>query len=339
MSTIGTKYVTYLDFARRATENFKVEKEIVELLAQTNEILDDMVMIEGNLPTGHKTTIRTGLPTATWRMLNYGVKQSKSQTTQITDACGMLEAYAEVDKSLADLNGNDNEWRLSEEMAFIEALNINMASTLFNGDTAAYPERFLGLMKRYNNTDTTKAASAENVIDCGGSTNLTSMYLVVWGKRTVHSIYPKGSKVGISFENKGQVTLDDADGGHYEGYRSHYKWDLGLTVRDWRYVVRLANIDTVALATAGDSSDTSANLLKLMTIAMNKIPNLKSGTPAFYCNNLVKTYLEVKCINANKMLTMTDLTEGSGTLTRYRGIPIRRVDQITNAETRVTSST
>ena len=104
---------------------------IVEMLTETNEILQDMTYVEGNLPTGHKTTIRTGLPSAAWRMLNYGVQPSKSDTAQITDACGMLEAYAEVDKALVELNGNAAAFRLSEDRAFLEAMNQEMASTLF----------------------------------------------------------------------------------------------------------------------------------------------------------------------------------------------------------------
>ena len=50
---------------------------------------------------------------------------------QVTDSIGMLETYAEVDKSLADLNGNTDEFRLSEDRAFIEAMNQAMAQTLF----------------------------------------------------------------------------------------------------------------------------------------------------------------------------------------------------------------
>jgi hypothetical protein len=46
--------------------------------------------------------------------LNYGVASSKSRTAQVTDSCGMLEAYAEIDKALADLNGNSAAFRLSE---------------------------------------------------------------------------------------------------------------------------------------------------------------------------------------------------------------------------------
>ena len=81
---------TLMDFARREDADGKIST-IVELLAQSNEILEDMTFVEGNLPTGHKTTIRTGLPSATWRLLNYGVQPSKSTTRQVTDSCGMLK--------------------------------------------------------------------------------------------------------------------------------------------------------------------------------------------------------------------------------------------------------
>jgi hypothetical protein len=144
MANIGILNPTITDVAKRLDPNGKVDK-IVEMLMQTNEILEDMVVIEGNLPTGHKTTIRSGLPEAAWRMLNYGVQPSKSRTTQITDTCGMLESYAEIDKDLADLNGNTAAFRLSEDRAFLEAMNLQQASTLFYGDTTKNPERFFGI--------------------------------------------------------------------------------------------------------------------------------------------------------------------------------------------------
>ena len=123
-------YVTLQDIARREDPNGKIDK-IVEMLTQTNEVLQDMHWQEGNLTTGHKTTIRTGLPDVAWRLLNYGVKDSKSTPAQITDTCGMLEGYAEIDKKLADLNGNTAEFRLSEDRAFLESMNQEFTRALF----------------------------------------------------------------------------------------------------------------------------------------------------------------------------------------------------------------
>src|SRR5229473_616894 len=180
MAIIGTTAITYADWAKRLDDGYKTAT-IVELLSQTNEIMDDMLLVEGNLPTGHKTTVRTGLPTATWRLLNYGVPNTKSTTAAIIDTCGNLETYAVIDKDIADLNGNTAEFRLSEVRAFLEGMTQQMAQTLVYGNIGVNPDRFHGLAPRYNSVSTATAQTAVNVIDMGGtaSTN-TSMWIVVW---------------------------------------------------------------------------------------------------------------------------------------------------------------
>src|SRR5207344_1383596 len=101
MPALGTGNLTLADQAKRTDSTGKVAA-IVELLQQSNEILDDMVWKEGNLETGH----RTGVPAVAWRLLNQGVIPSKSTTAQIDEQAGMLEAWSEVDKDLIMLNGN-----------------------------------------------------------------------------------------------------------------------------------------------------------------------------------------------------------------------------------------
>jgi len=167
MATLGATALTYADWAKRLDDNYKIAS-IVELLSQTNEILDDMLVMEGNLPTGHKTTVRTGLPSATWRLLNYGVPNGKSTTAQIVDSCGNLETYAVIDKDIADLNGNTPEFRLSEVKAFLEGMSQQVATTVIYGNTQTNPERFMGLAPRFNTVTTTAAQTAFNVIDAGG---------------------------------------------------------------------------------------------------------------------------------------------------------------------------
>src|SRR6266853_6613700 len=182
MAIIGTTAITYADWAKRLDDGYHVAT-IIELLSQTNEILDDMMVVEGNLPTGHKTTVRTGLPQATWRLLNAGVPNAKSTTAQITDTCGNLETYAVIDKDIADLNGNTAEFRLSEVMAFLEGMSQQVAATLIYGNQAVNPERFTGLAPRYSTLSTTNSQTANNVLNAqgAGSTN-TSMWINVWGQ-------------------------------------------------------------------------------------------------------------------------------------------------------------
>lgn len=309
---------------------------VAELLSQTNEILTDMVWVEGNLPTGHKTTIRTDLPTSTWRLFNYGVQPSKSRRASITDAIGMLETYAEVDKDLASLNGNTAEFRLSEDQAFIESMNQDMATTLIYGDTAIYPERFLGLAPRYDAVGDITSPEANSylnhIIDAGGNTSSasTSMWLVVWGPATVHGIYPKGSLLGLQTQDLGEQTLFDENGGRFQGYRTHYQWKCGMTVRDWRYIVRIASIDPTKQE-EGASADGFINA-KLLIRAINAIPTISMGRPVFYCNRAVKTIIDIQALDKISPYKVDKDVFGRP-VTTFWGIPIRQVDAILNTET------
>ena len=324
VAALSTIFLTLADWAKRLDPNGRVDA-VAELLSQTNEILDDMLWAEGNLPTGHRSTIRTGLPTATWRKLNYGVQPSKSTTAQITDTCGMLEAYAEVDKSLADLNGNTAAFRLSEDQAFLEGMNQTFATTLFTGDQTVNPERFTGLNARYSSLS--GANISQNIISgSGGGSDNTSIWLICWGQNTIHGIFPKGSSAGLQHRDHGEVTLFDTNTppGKYQGYRTHYKWDCGLVVRDWRYAVRICNIDQSDLAAENVAA---ADLIKLMVKAYYRIPTPGMGRLAFYTNRTIAEMLHIQALNKATYQLTVDNVAGKP-ITSLLGIPIRRVDAL-----------
>lgn len=329
MATLAVNALTLLDHAKRLDPDGAIA-DIVEILEQSNEILMDMSFIEGNLPIGHKTTIRSGLPAATWRQLNYGVQPTKSTTVQITDSIGMLENYSQVDKSLADLNGNSAEFRMSEDMAFIEGMNQDFSSTLFYGNTATNPEKFMGLAPRFSSKS--GAENGANVLLGGGAgSDNTSVWLIAWGANTIHGIYPKGSKAGIFSEDKGQQTVTDAAGGMYEAYRKHYKWDAGLVLRDWRYVVRIANISVGALT---KNAGTGADLIDLMAQALEQIQDLTKGKPVFYVNRTIKSFLRRQMMNkSNVQLTLQDVAGKS--VMMFDGVPVRRCDKLLSTESTI----
>lgn len=330
MATLNTTNPTLADVANRLGPDGKIDPQIVEMLNETNEVLDDMTFIEANGFTEHKTTIRSGLPTGTWRKLNYGVQPEKSRTVPVKDSMGMLETYAEVDKALADLNGNSASWRLSEDRAFVEGLNQTMAQTLFYGDSSLDPEKFMGLAPRYNSLS---AENGVNIVDGGGTgSDNASIWLIVWGPNTCHGIYPKGSSAGLDARDLGEDTLLDAAGGRYQGYRTHYKWDNGLTLRDWRYVVRIANVDVSDLT---KNASAGADLIDLMAQAIELIPNLGMGRPAFYMPRKLRSFLRRQIANkvAGSTLTMEEV--GGKKVVAYDGVPVRRTDALLLTEARV----
>lgn len=332
MATLATTWPTLLDLAKASDPDGTIA-DIVEILNLTNEVLGDMVWQEGNLPTGHKTTIRTGIPAPTWRRMYGGVQPNKSSTVQVTDTTGMLEAYAEVDKALADLNGNTAAFRLSEDRAHIEGINQQIATSIFYGNEATQPETFTGLAPRYNAIS--GAQNAENIIDGGGtgSTNY-SMWLVVWGPNTCHGIIPKGSTAGLQRQDKGQITIENVDGngGRMEAYRTHYRFDAGLTLRDWRYVVRICNIDRTLLT---KDYSTGADLADLLSQAIELIPSMGMGVPVIYVNRAIRSIFRRQLVNKVKVSTLTMEEVGGNHWIAFDGIPVRRTDALNVDEARV----
>lgn len=330
MATLGTKN-NLLDVAKRLDPDGKIAK-IVELLAQTNEILMDIPFKEANEMTSHVTTVRTGLPTVYWRNINQGVQPSKSTTAQIKEGIGMLEAWSECDVKLAKLSGNEKAFRLSEAQAFLESMNQEAAQTIFYGNSAVASEEFNGLAIRYSSLS---ANNAQNIINAGGSgSDNSSIYLVCWGENTVHGVYPKGSKAGIEHEDLGMQTIENAGGvtgARMRVYQDKFCWDLGIALKDWRYVVRICNIDISELV-AGSGAD----LINLMIKAVHRIFNKKMGRCVFYMNRSVFEYLDIQ--------RRDDVTAGGGLSYKdvdgvavydFRGISVKIVDALLETEATV----
>lgn len=335
MTTITAGMLTLMDHARRIDPDGKIAK-IAELLTQTNEILMDLPYVEANNMTSHTSTLRTGLPAVAWRQFNQGVQPQKSTTRQASFPIGMLEGLGQVDVALANLAADKAAFRLSENAPYLESLSQTKATTFFYGNTNINPDRFTGL--NYYYSDPT-AESGTNMINAGGTGNAnTSLWLVYWGEQTLHAIYPKNSKAGIDHRDLGEQLVEDGvtTGAKYLAYVDQYMCKVGLCVRDWRYAVRICNISATDLATAGSQSDSAADLMRHMIQAINKIPANTMGRPVWYCNQTVKTALDIQAFNkANAQITIKEV-EGGKPVTMFMGIPVRRVDALLNTESDIT---
>jgi len=337
MATLSSNVLTLTDWAKRLDPDGKTAMT-VEILSQTNEILTDMMFKEGNLPTGEQTTIRTGLPSVFYRLINQGVPKSKSTTAQIVENAAILEARSEVDKDEAELNGNVNSYRLDEMNAFMEAMNQRMADTLFFG-TASNPEEFVGFTPRYNDLS---AVNAQNILDAGGSgSDNSSVWLVGWGQRTVHGIFPKGSSAGLQHEDLGLQDAFDANNDRFRAYTDRFVWKNGLVVKDWRYAARIANIDISDLVGLVNTQALSAStsLIKMMSRAIDRMPSLANVNLSFYANRTVLSHLRIIGLEkSNQAVTVEPALNQFGQNifeTRFLGIPVRLVDRLTETEAAV----
>lgn len=333
MATLAAGQLTLLDAAKRFDPNGSAAK-VAELLSQANDNLEDIVFVQGNLPTGHRGTIRTGLPTVYFRQINAGVPTSKSTTAQVDEGCALMEARSNVDEQLVKLNDNGQGLRLGEDMAFVEAMNQQQTQTMFYGNVAVDQKTYTGFSTRYSSLS---AGNGANIVNAGGvQSDNTSIWLIGWGENTVFCPYPKGSAAGLTHNDLGKRTIRDSNNAEFEAWVSQFVWMNGLFVKDWRYAVRIANIDVSNLVTESSQAD----LIKLMSRAMDRIPAWGNIRPAFYMNRTVYSMLRIQALNkSNAALAIEPALNQFGTpqkMTTFEGVPLRKVDQLLLTEAQVT---
>jgi len=339
MPTPTAQFPNMIDLINEMDPNGGI-MDVAEILKNTNDFIEYLPFQEGNLPTGHQYNQRTGIPDVTWRSWYQGVQPTWGTTAKVTDAAGMMRAYSIVDKEMADLNGNSSKFRANEDRAKLQAFSNAFASNFIYGDEAVNSERFTGLSPRYSTVSQATAQSAQNVIDAGGtgSTN-TSIWLLVVGPNSIFPFYPKGSKVGLTMEDQGRFTLQNAptpaggiNNGFLEMYKTYYAWDVGLAVPDWRFGVRIANVDQTLLTKDAASG---ADIIDLMTQALELAQNLTDGEPFFLVNRKVRQFLRRQIVAKVKSSTLTMEMVAGKRVMMFDEVPVARTDALLNTEARV----
>lgn len=331
--------VTLFDHAARFGQGEEAFKKIIEMQTKTNKVLEVLPFKACNDGTKEKAAIRTALPDVAWRMINQGVKPSKSASKQVSFTTGHLQALAKVDEELIELNGGaasatGQAYRLSENAAFLEKMNQEMATTIFYGDEKKNPAGFTGLAAYYYTMSANNVPSLykERVLSNGGTGSaLTSMWFTCFAEDTVYGLFPNGTKAGFGYKDNGRVKVTDALGGEYYAYESQYDWRAGLAVKDPRFVVRLANINALQMAT---TEEAATAFMDNMIKAFNRIENPSKGKMAIFCNRDVLTYLEICAIRA-KNIRLTTKDFGGQEVLSFRGVPILCCDALTNTESAI----
>lgn len=329
MATLAATVLTLADWAKMRDPDGSTA-DVVDLLAQKNEVLEDMVWQEGNLPTGNRVTVSTSLPTPSWRRFNEGGNATKDTTAQFDEHCGMLDDWSETDVKLAALNGDLNAFLLKKAKPHLEGISQEFASTLFYGNHLTAPTEFTGFSPRYATIGNTEG---QNMIDAAGAgSDNTSIWLIGWGESTVYGIFPKGSKAGVQHTPHGKQVSQSSTSrgtGLLEVYRDHWEWDCGLCIEDWRYAVRIGSIDVSALV--ADGAGASVKILEYMLRAIHRLPSLNGIRPVFYMNRTVRAMLDVQAMNKSNVLLSMGHEEGQAK-TSFRGIPLKTCDALLENE-------
>jgi hypothetical protein len=321
MADIADSRLGLVEVVKRIDPNGNLAT-IAEVLAQTNDIVADAVWKEGNDIFSNKTVRRSSLPTGAFRKLNRGTAPESSDTIEIIDTIGLLEARAENDEKLINSFPNPQQARMDESMAFIEGLSQNMASKMIYGNALVAPEEFTGLAPRLDGL-----AAGENVIGGGGSTTLTSIYVVTWGPNSVFMAYPRGSSAGLVHKDLGVQDAFDSSSNKFRAYVDLFQWDAGMVVKNQRCIARYANLEPTGTTTTFDE-DELIRLINRMVVG--------PGT-RIYAGIEMLTQMQIRLKDkTNVYFTREAGLDGGGPVLRFNGFPVRKVQQILDTETAIT---
>jgi hypothetical protein len=175
-------------------------KTIANTLEQTNELLQVMPMLEGNLVGGNITREVTTQFTPGIRVANEGIAASINEDREITDSTAKLEDRIEIDEDILE-KVNDPAGYIAEQTRIgAEGFAQKMADLYIHGDPTTAIREFAGLAARYDALASDYSVYTDrdvNVISAGGSgTDNSSIYVLGLGPGRIHGIYPKNTAAG-----------------------------------------------------------------------------------------------------------------------------------------------
>lgn len=335
MSTLGSTAVTTADL-RASLDPKGNAARVFEVLEVASPVIKEGTWIESNMPNGHQSTIQGSEETATKRRYERGVAKSKTVNIPVIDKAVQYAANVEVDINKLEEYPSPETYLRGQEHRKVVAMHKDFESDFFYGNDSISPEDPRGIATRFNSLSSVVGNPGYQVVSAGGSTNLTSLYLVGFGDDGVNMFYPMGSEAGVSriVEPKQRVT--DADGKVYYAYCIFNNWKTGLVVENYRAgILRIANIDSAALATYGSGTDTSPDVIGIALRAMERVETNNTLKYCWFGNETAIGWLKTMYKNTNNLnVTMQELQNGMQQV-RLCGIPVYKSFQILNSESAV----
>lgn len=368
MSVISQNYYSFKDLALQMAEG-ESAADVINMASRNKPVVEDALALECNDGTKHKTFQKKGLPTFVLKALYGGVPASRGNKMLVEDTCSTIASAFEIDTDYIDKfekAEKKKSIRLEEAVDHIEALGQGLETLVFYGNPSQNPRAPKGLSVRYSDLN---AENGKNIIHgagtiAGGDTaKCTSVWFITWDRTTCHLIYPEGSKAGVTQKDNGRINKEGPEGTYFV-YRDDFSWDVGMSLRDWRYVVRIAGISVdkinafitaqktfkyydsanklIANANVGDGSGTDVesqfisvadNLAGLFKLAyyQHEGRNQTKGKSFIYANTTVVAALDFMCDLGSPGFSKAEMEDGRE-VTKFRGMTIRETSALLNTE-------
>lgn len=331
----STAPVTLSDYESLVTDKDVQRKTLIHTIRDYMPFFDQSVIVPGNNGDSDKGQIITKYPEGQLRGYNEGWDSEDVAGHGTRYVSSMVRTRSTVDLALYNTRkpGEREDWRLRKDQGFMRGLARSAVRRVFYGDASADPRDAMGLA---NIVVPENDAFANRIINAGGSTadKQTSIWLCNWRPDAFYLFYPQGGEgPGLSISASNEPTyVTDKNSKQYLALVTEFGWDIGVALYDPESVVRIANIDTTKLS-KNRATSTSADLVDLMTQALEMLPDDTSGKLAFYMNDTVRSVLRRQINNTtNVNLTWGDVA-GRNVL-RFGDVPVHKLgsDVLKNTE-------
>ncbi len=313
--------------------------ELVDVISQENHILDYIQWEECNNGDYHDATQIASEPTGQDRTYDYGVSKEAGVVEKVLEPTQMMASLSEVDDRKYKRAKDPDALRLQEDGLFLKGMTKTFVSRLLDGNRNTNPLRINGINQR---SDYTSLSSDHTYDQADGNassdSNKTSVYCIQFGARKVMTIYPRNNPqmsgdLPIKMEDFGKTIIDQSGTSQTKKYPAWQTWfsiDFGWFIYDPRCIKRIVNISTSNI----DGVDDFAWSEDPMIDVVNDLEYNGEGA-VFLCNRTVLKQAQ-KRANEKGNAYFTQETEGEGPfarpVVRFQGIPMVRVDQITNTQ-------
>lgn len=331
MAALNNAHPSILNVVTRMLPDGSVDTNIVELLAKKSPAIRDAVWVEANEMSGHRSHVRTSLPTPAWRKLNQVSSFDKSTTAPITDSIGICEKWFQMDAKMVRMQANPAAFLKTEHDAFVEAFAQEIEDTLFSGNENTAPEEFTGILPRFNTAS--GAENQENIFaESSSDTDAASIILIDWSPMRAHMIYPRGSGGGLEVYDEGLVTSENHAGqtGPLQVFRKKFCWDVGFHLKDWRAVARF-QFDPDDIVASGSSGPVIRDTMRKMISRVEPGPGAR-----FYMGRTAKEMFDLQANHADTLAIPSVMKAQSEIVEVFQGIPIRRSDALPDSESSLT---
>lgn len=287
MAALAETLPTFAEMAKQVDAGWKNILPIIELISKRHGLYAALRWEEANQAISHRTSVRTGLPTSSYRMFNLGLDPSDGSFANVTFPVAKIGTLAETDIELVKIAPNRERFLANKGFGHLESLLQKLSSEMWYG-TAATAEGIIGLSAMYASTT---AENAQNLIDAGGTDNSdnASIWLLNIGPN-MKGIYPRGTMAGIERDVIGEETSESLGGTGKRGrvWREFFNVGAGVACEDWRDAARIASIDVSAMLAETDDAD----LLKLTRKLKHRMLSQPMHDRKWFMHPTVWEYIE-----------------------------------------------